>query len=166
MRTIEKVIEARPVDFQTYGTILRWAEVRHAKPTLSDKSFDWWGRLATLQFPSGMEVGLLKLRKRELCIDQMERHQHTSEIILPVDGKLVIPVSCFDETTKGGISPKGVRAFYLDKNECMILKPRIWHWAPFPLKEETTTVLMWQDGTLKNDVEFRRLDDNSVIFLK
>lgn len=166
MQIRKEIVEADADNFRIYGSIIKWFEVRKTEPTLSEKYFDWWGKLATPRFPSGMEMGLFRLKKRELCMDRMERHRHTSEIILPVDGKFAIPVCCFDQEEKGGIPVKDVRAFYLDKDQCMILKPGIWHWAPFPLKDNRSIILLFQQGTVENDVEFRALEKSSVIFFE
>lgn len=166
MQVKKEIVKAEADSLRIYGSIIKWFEVRKTEPTLSEKYFDWWGKLATARFPNGMEMGLFRLKKRELCMDRMERHRHTSEILLPVDGKFVIPVCCFDQEEKGGIPVKDVRAFYLDKEQCMILKPGIWHWAPFPLKDNRSIILLFQQGTVENDVEFRALEKSSVIFFE
>jgi len=166
MQIKKKIVETNSDNFRRYGSIMKWLEVKKTKPTLSEKYFDWWGKLVTPRFPSGMEMGLFRLKKRGLSMDRMECHQHTPEILLPVDGKFVIPVCCFNREEKGGIPVKNVSAFYLDKDQCMIFKPGIWHGAPFPLKDNRSIIVMFQQGTVENDVEFRALENSSVVLFE
>jgi len=72
-----KIVETNTENFLRYGSIIKLIEVKKTKPTLSEKYFDWWGKLATPRFPSGMEMGLFRLKKRVLSMDMMECHQHT-----------------------------------------------------------------------------------------
>lgn len=163
MQIKKEIVEANADDFQDLGSFFKWSEIKKKKPSLSEVSFDWWGRLETLYFTNGMEIGLLRMKKSEMTINKMERHLRTAEILIPIDGDFVVPVCSFNQKDKRLIPTNDICGYYLNKDQCMILKPGIWHWAPFPLQDSGSIVLMFQQGTPENDLEFRDLEGNAAI---
>jgi ureidoglycolate hydrolase len=153
-------------NFKKYGSVISLQDTVKTQPALTEKNFEWWGRLEVLGSPEGFEVGILRLKVNELVISKMERHKNTQEILIPIDGKFIMPVSCH-KGESNLLPPEEVKAFYIDKGQIMILKPGIWHCAPFPLKDNISTFILFQQGTVKNDLEFRDLKNSSeIVFIQ
>ena len=51
------------------------------------------------------------------------------------------------------------------KDQCMIPKLGIWHWASFPLKDNASMIFIFQEGSVENGVESQAVEKSSVIFL-
>jgi ureidoglycolate hydrolase len=166
MRIEKEIDEPDFNNFKKYGSIISLQDTVKAQPALIEKNFEWWGRLAVLDSLKGFEVGLLRLKVNELVINKMERHKNTQEILVPVDGKFIIPVSCH-KGESDLLPPEEVKAFYLDRGQIIVLKPGIWHCAPFPLQDNTSTFILFQQDTVENDLEFRGLKNSSeIVFIQ
>jgi len=156
------VLEPYVGNFSLYGSIFTWTGVKDSEPTLHGESFDWW-RLQTMSFTRGMEIGLLALKKREMLIGELECHRETEEILIPIDGDFVASVCACDREPKSTIPVAEVKAFVLKRGQCMVLKPGIWHVVPFPLKGESSVILIFGKDTVEKDLEFLPIEKGYTI---
>jgi hypothetical protein len=156
------VSRANACGFEAFGRHLCWREVARSAPTFSEPNFDWWGKLAILFFPEGLELGLLRLRQREPVIDRLERHLQSAELIIPVDGDFIIPVSS-GASSERGIAAHSVGAFELHKEECIIINPGTCHGPPLPLDKDASVILALQNDTPATDLEFQPIENNDTV---
>lgn len=89
---------------------------------------------------------------REYVIDGAEYHSHTCEATLPIDGDIFIHVG---PPTKGDVPYDSMRVFRVPKGTIVVLKPGVWHGAPFAAggKRQSALVIL-PERTYANDCFF------------
>ena len=129
---------------------------------LTLESFSPYGAFADMLSPKGVSIGqnpviffrdMLEcpldgkaaslsccvVTPRPLIIDEAEEHSHTAEVTLPLDGDIIIFVG---EATPEDIPEDRLRIFYVPSGTAVVIKPGIWHGAPFPAKQQTVHALV------------------------
>ena len=102
-------------------------------------------------------MGELVCRKRPPVIGRLERHLRTSEILVALDGDVVVPVAA-PEVDPARCAPGDVRALPLRRGQALWLDRGAWHLLPFPVRaEQVTLLLLFREGTAGHDLEFRDL---------
>jgi len=82
-----------------------------------------------------------RVEKRGLVIDVTEYHSKTAEGILPLDNDVLIhvgPATARDE----GVPLDKLRVFWVPKGTMVVLRPGVWHHAPFTVNEKAANVLI------------------------
>jgi len=105
-----------------------------------------------------------RAEKRPLIIEKAEYHSETGEGILPLDGDVVIHVA---PATRPDIVPhEEFAAFRVPQGTMAVLKPGVWHHAPFPLEKDiVNTLIVLPERTYANDCRVVELegDDRAEI---
>ncbi|MCH3917253.1 MAG: DUF4867 family protein [Spirochaetia bacterium] len=103
----------------------------------------------------------LKVYKKEkMIIEAVEFHNHTGEIILPLDSDIVIHVA------PPNIKPilNQTEAFIVPKGTIVRLNVGVFHLAPFSIEKETGHVMIaLPERTYINDCTVITYDENSKI---
>jgi ureidoglycolate lyase len=82
-----------------------------------------------------------RVEKRELVIDETEYHNRTGEGILPLDNDILCHVA--PATPPGCPAPVDkIRVFRVPKGTVVVLRPGVWHHAPFVLNGKPANVLI------------------------
>lgn len=82
-----------------------------------------------------------RVEKREPVIDVTEYHTATGEGILPLDGDVLIHVG--PATPPGDPVPLArFRVFRVPKGTVVVLRPGVWHHAPFTVGDQPANVLI------------------------
>lgn len=106
-----------------------------------------------LQLYIGNEVSsfsICQVAKRALIIDKTEFHSSCGEGILPLDGEVLI--HCGPATRKGVLPFEEFEVFRVPKGTMVVLKPGVWHHAPFALgKEPVHILIVLPERTYAND---------------
>ncbi len=93
---------------------------------------------------------ICRVEKRPEIIDVTEYHSSVGEGILPLDSDILIHVG--DATGKGDVPLDEFRVFFVPKGTMVVLKPGIWHHAPFVEDSDTANVLIvLPERTYAND---------------
>jgi len=82
-----------------------------------------------------------RVAQRERVIDVAEYHSKTGEGILPLDDDILIhvgPATTNDE----GIPIEKMRVFRIPRGTMVVLRPGVWHHAPFVVNEPVANVLI------------------------
>jgi len=89
---------------------------------------------------------------REYVIDGTEYHSHTCEATLPIDGDMLIHVG---PPTKGDVPYDRMRVFRVPRGTIVVLKPGVWHGAPFAAdgKRQSALVIL-SERAYANDCFF------------
>ena len=134
--------------FAPFGTLLgQPARV----PSLERGDITFWNDTADLSGLRGSGVtGHLIAHRRELTLTRIERHLHTPEAFIATDGRSLMVVGAPGET-----GPDGLQAFEISAGQAVLLRPGTWHWAPFPLTEAATFLLILRAETSEHDIEMR-----------
>jgi ureidoglycolate lyase len=140
---------------------------------LSTEAFKPYGSYANMVKPTGPKMGgfhpdmavmtlgqaneaafsVTQVQKKENIIDAMECHNHTGEGILPLDGDVLVHVAPASRTDK--VPMDQVEVFRVPKGTLLILRPGVWHCAPFAEKTDVVNVLVvLPERTYANDIYF------------
>ena len=94
-----------------------------------------------------------------------ENHDHTDELIMPLDGDALFYVA--PATLDNSFPADRVEVFHIPKGTMILLKPGIWHYAPFAYGSEKVAVLCaLPQRTYKNDCFVVHLEPEQQIFIE
>ena len=140
---------------------------------LTVEAFKPYGSYANMVKPTGPKMGgfhpdmavmtlgqaneaafsVTQVLKKENIIDAMECHNRTGEGILPLDGDVLVHVAPASRTDK--VPMDRVEVFRVPKGTLLILRPGVWHCAPFAEKTDVVNVLVvLPERTYANDIYF------------
>ena len=156
--------EKSEVDFREIGKLICIPD-KTMKPSIQEKHFKLWGSLGFIGCDDSIEFGVASFDNRKECIDKLERHINTEELLLVLKGDVLLPIApisiiasriCPDE--------KKLIAIHLKESEGILFNKNVWHWAPFPTDESTAYMLVaFKIGTAENDVVTINLNDKYEI---
>jgi len=93
----------------------------------------------------------VRVEKRDYLIDVLEYHSSCSEAILPLDNDILVHVG--PATPPGEAIPLDkIRVFRVPLGTLLILRPGVWHHAPFTVNDTPANVLIvLPERTYAND---------------
>jgi len=140
-------------DFEPFGTII---ESPNTKPTISNRSLDFWGTLTELDVERP-QISFLVVKKRDFNLDQIERHAKLTEVFIPLEGISAFPLAPPKdvEHPKAKVPLDELAVFLLDGSKGVVMKKGTWHWAPFPITERATFAVLLGMETVKEDCDIR-----------
>ncbi|GGJ80103.1 ureidoglycolate lyase [Deinococcus aquiradiocola] len=145
----QPVLTVQPLSagaFAPFGTLLE-QPATPAKLTRGDITY--WHHTADLAGLQGSGVtGHLIAHRRDLHVTQIERHHHTPEAFIATQGSSVMIFGA-----PGPADPAALRAFRIDAGQAVLMHPGTWHWAPYPLSDTATFLLVLRAETADHDVE-------------
>lgn len=155
---------------------------------LSREDFDKYGSFAPMLDPGGPHLGsppiefyrdrvLLELggrnaalstcrvERRAGVVDVSEYHNGCGEALLPLDGDVLIHVAPADG---GGEFPAGeVEVFRIPQGTAVVLRPGVWHHAPFAHEAERVNVLIvLPERTYATDCHVRELSKGRMVKIR
>lgn len=141
-------------NFKKFGTLLHDNYLQPIEPA---KEFNFMLTAQEIALAPLCCTGILTCAPRALQVVQMERHVDSSEILVALDGDFYLVVAPADD---GLHSNEHIQTFILKRGQAIALKPRTWHWIPFPTeKTECRVLILFKDGTGDNDLHFRKLTE-------
>lgn len=159
MLSIQQLSHAAFQDFGTFGALTPPT----ATPLVRGDVISFWpdcGGVLTMG-PSGnnqLAIGICQAQWRPLQVDVCEYHTATGEGILPLDGDIYLHVG--RPTGDDTVPVDALEIFFVPKGTIVVLKPGVWHHAPFATKpgETVNTVIMLPQRVYANDCIVRELD--------
>ncbi len=136
--------------FREFGTVFSVTGHEHESTA---GVFDWYPGQGFVKGAAAVSVNLLTVHERTFCCQRFERHEHTSENLLPITAGIII--SCIPA---GEVSLERLRAFYVPVGMGVSFAPNVWHFAPHPIGSDATCVVIFADGTSQNDMIYAELD--------
>lgn len=119
-----------------------------------------------VQLPLGQatsaSLSIVQTAARDMVVDVSEYHTNVGEGILPLDEDIIIHVAPATDTDT---PPAGrIEAFIVPKGTLVVLRPGVWHHAPFTVSGKTAnTLIILPERTYANDCIVRPLSpDNQV----
>jgi ureidoglycolate lyase len=82
-----------------------------------------------------------RVEKREYKIDKTEYHTSTAESILPLDNDILCHVGPATANDVGVPFDK-IRVFRIPKGTMIVIRPGVWHHAPFTVNDAPANVLI------------------------
>jgi ureidoglycolate hydrolase len=135
--------------FTGYGLIISEPK---KEPNTDNNAFKHWGNVAEVPIASGsIETGLLLCTKKNLSVDNVERHVNTPEILVVLEGDAIVVVAL------KGDEINDLRAFHIKCGEAIIMHAGTWHSVPVPVKNECKLLVLFKKGTGQSDLDVRKL---------
>jgi ureidoglycolate lyase len=105
---------------------------------------------------------ICRVTKRPEVVTTTEIHTHCGEGILPLDNDILIHVA---PASRNGVIPvEKIRIFAVPKGNLVVLKPGVFHHAPFVAKGEYVNVLIvLPERTYANDCQVFELTDKQKV---
>ncbi|WP_407541067.1 ureidoglycolate lyase [Deinococcus radiomollis] len=148
---MSRVLCALPLSaerFAPFGTLLTQPKTA---PSQERGDITFWNKTADLSgLSSGGVTGHLIAHRRELTLTQIERHLHTPEAFIATAGRSLMVVG-----KPGNLDPHALalHVFEISVGQAILLHPGSWHWAPFPLTETATFLLILRAETSEHDID-------------
>lgn len=100
-------------------------------PTFHSEFFSYWDRVGSLQIDGKVSIGWFEVKQRPFTVCEVERHCHTPEALLCIEGNAI----CFvgKPTDPEKLYPEEFDAFYLEEKRGFLFNPGTWHAIPFSL---------------------------------
>lgn len=93
-----------------------------------------------------------RVSPREMTAEKFEYHNFTGEAFMPLDGDVVIHVAPAGK--KGAVPYDKIEAFLIPQHTLIVIKPGVWHAAPFAKENHTVhTLVVLPERTYANDCE-------------
>lgn len=138
-----------------YAPFGQFVSAPHHEPTIEADIVRYWADLAGFEIGGPIDVGWVTMRQRPLVLTELERHFHTVEVVIPLDGVMLLPVAIgrpplAQETPP---RPEDIRGFYLRPGQMVTYAPGTWHFGGFPLTtSEASFLVLTRRGTADSDV--------------
>ena len=91
---------------------------------------------------------ICRVAQRPNVVDTSEYHSAAWEGNLPLDGDVVLHLA---PANRGKIDADAFEAFLVPKGTLVILKPGVWHFAPYAVEGEVSTLVVLPERTYAND---------------
>lgn len=153
MATIVKQLTLE--NFQKYGTFASLTPPTSAALVSGDVISFWPDCGGVLDLgpaaSNQLAIGICQVSWRELMVDVSEFHTAAGEGNLPLDGDIYIHVA--PPTPDDTFPVEQVEIFFIPKGTMVVLKPGVWHHAPFATKpgETVNTIILLPQRTYAND---------------
>ncbi len=161
---IRKVKVLNRKDFEMYGSVLDW---KGAKLSSISEYHDYWDGVCEFQSEGKMVCSFLRIKKNiSETIDEMECHFNTDEILVVLEGDIVINVALAGVTSESP-DESTIKSFYVKQGSGVILKPGIWHALPcnVSFKSSMTFIVFkkntsyCEDKNIDTDIHFAKLEN-------
>ncbi|HLE56371.1 MAG TPA: ureidoglycolate lyase [Rhodothermia bacterium] len=140
-------ITSVPINIEGFSAFGDVALMLDEPPLAETAEFSFWSDSAHYRIEGETEIGFCTVYPhRANTVTWMERHERTPELLVPIDGRLVLPVMT------DGDDPQ-VRAFEFGPGEAVVIGQNVWHSACLPLGSQGVTYfVIFRRGTPAEDV--------------
>ncbi len=146
--------------FAPFGTFAALLPSPESRPLGAGEIIRFWpdaGGVVGLGPQGGNQaaLGICQVQWRPWQIDTCEYHSFTSEGILPLDGDIMLHVG--PPTGDDVPQVERLQVFYVPKGTAVVIKPGVWHHAPFAANEgvQVNTLILLPPRTYANDCVVR-----------
>ncbi|MBE7560537.1 ureidoglycolate lyase [bacterium] len=133
------VKELDHAEFGRYGAFANL--INPDAPHLGEEPIEFYRDMALLDL-GGKPAALSTCRvcRRPLVVDVSEYHNGCGEALVPLDGDVLIHVA----PASGGdaVPTDEMEVYRVPKGTAVVLRPGVWHHAPFALEQECVNVLI------------------------
>jgi ureidoglycolate lyase len=152
-----------PENFADFGVLVAPGD---RKPTAELEGMTFWADLASLP-DLGKEYGLGYATQavRPNVQKNAERHMETPELLLSTGGDMVVVVGPpdFPEEPERLPAPERFRAFQVPEGVGVLVKPGVWHWAPFAVSGTVRLLVIFASGTSDSDAVVKDLEPEEYL---
>jgi ureidoglycolate lyase len=145
-----KVMNLTEDNFKEFGSVIN---IKNKRPDDGDQNFEWYEKLGSFKETQNISLNILKAKKRKFEIDKLEYHNETPEAVIPMGGESVVIVVA----PEGDLDESKIKAFYINKNEGVMLNKGVRHFIPYPLEADAECLIVFKHGTGANDLIYEQL---------
>ena len=121
-------------------------------PHLGKEPCCFYRDMALLPLGQSTSAGfsITRVSPRPFVIDELEYHTNTGEVILPLDGDILVQAA---PASGNGILPaEDISVFFVPKGTLVMLRPGVWHAGPFAAGDSPVNILVaLPERTYAND---------------
>ncbi len=135
---VEQLSAQAYAPFGTYANLINPVAYK-----LGEKPVEFYRDMAQVDVSPEMMLSYstVRVEKRDMVIDLLESHSKCSEVLLPLDNDMLLQIA--PASAPGDSLPLDqLRVFYVPKGTLITIRPGMWHWAPFALKDEPLNVMV------------------------
>ena len=142
---IKKVEELNSNDFIKFGSVLDWKD---AKLSSTSANHDYWDCVSEFDPKGALVCSFLRIKKSiDMPIDEMECHYNTEEILVVLEGDIVINVAMANQK-QNAPDESTISSFYVKQGTGIMLKPGIWHALPCTVSSKSSmTFIVFKKNT-------------------
>jgi ureidoglycolate hydrolase len=125
-------------------------------PPAPDAETSYFDTVEDLGLEAPCSSGVVEGRPRPKTLYRMERHHHTREALVALEGEAIACLAPPQEPGPGGL--QGIVAVRVKTGQAFVLERGAWHGSPFPIGRKPARLLViFRSGTGRTDLEFRDL---------
>jgi len=110
-------------------------------------------------------LSVCRVKTRPPVVDVAEYHTHCGEGILPLDNDVLIHVAPATPTDEPPASK--MRIFRVPRGTLVVLRPGVWHHAPFAVgRKEANVLIVLPERTYANDCEVAEIPESKRVTFK
>ena len=134
------------IDADTFAPFGSVAALPTSSPLAETDEFKFWSDVTSYRIEGETEVGFCEVFPHpENKVIWMERHERTPELLVAMDGELVLPVMTSDG--------RQVRAFRFGSGQAVVIGQNVWHSACLPTGPNSVRYfVVFRRGTPGEDV--------------
>jgi hypothetical protein len=151
------VAQAQPENLAGLAQLIRLPPLPEGTRRLEADIIRFYGELGRVSYPADLELGICAYRKRPLLVDQLEHHASTQELLYAIDDDFIMPMAP-DRGKDNVPDAERIIAIRVKRGEGVIFGKGVWHWVPYPLKEESFALVGFAWGTAAKDMTVCRLE--------
>lgn len=148
--------EATEDSITSYGTLI---DIHGTSATAVTDDFSFWNDLSIVDEGSPLAFGIVQANPRPYMCTTFERHQETTETLVPLDGDIVLALGA--PTSEPYPDPSTVRAFHIARGKGLTLHRGTWHYAPYATgTDRVRTLVVFKKGTPENDLLLQNMAED------
>jgi|SRR3972149_8305774 len=140
-------------DFRIYGSFVNMIDPRSVQTEkIGDEPIEFYRDMIQLNLGQNSiaSFSVCRVVRRSPIINVTEYHSYCGELILPLDGDILMHVG--PATPDGEIPLDKIEVFYVPSGTLVIINPGVWHHAPFTYQCDTVNILIGiPERTYAND---------------
>jgi ureidoglycolate lyase len=160
-----RTIRVRKLTHEAFAPYGHYAEMVNPIEPLTGKDMWFFPDMATLDMgipSSTVSFSTCKTPRIEYVIKEMESHSHTGEGILPLDGDCILYMAMPQFDLDKAL--EFMECFLIPKGTMVILKPAVWHYAPYPVTgDSVSAMIVLPTRTYANDCVITRIPEDKWI---
>lgn len=155
-----KTVALHPDNLKGIAQAVYSAGSSEKEKQFSETGFYHHAEIAFLDTHGPVEWGMLFFRKRPLTMEQMERHIGTPEMVVALDGPIIVPIAPVTQIDGREVPDMSqLTAIYIDQGQGMILDDGQFHWAPFPINETASVLIGFKPKTWADNIIMEPLQE-------
>jgi len=156
-----KSVELSKEEFAPFGQVI---DIPKDNPERVTDRFNSWPKLGLMKVDKEIQIGISSFFKRPFRFAQMERHLHSMETMLFLNGPFYMPFAIAQGNDPEEL-PKvdNIKIFKFNSLQGAVLNKLVWHWTPFPLSENSSGMFIFETGTVENDLIIKTFKDDDVV---